>query len=138
MANIEQPVVKLIEALAQIERLAREADPKLVDVPAMLGDIARKATADYGQSLAQSNSLLTMKQTGRPGIPYTVGAVRAAGLQARWTRTRRGGPILSAFRPEHNAWYVIDGRQYERAKVVGYKQAFEEATALGKFFSISV
>jgi hypothetical protein len=34
---------ELIRAMEQIERLSREADPKLVDVPAMLGDIARKA-----------------------------------------------------------------------------------------------
>ncbi|QDX22155.1 hypothetical protein FP568_13400 [Pandoraea pnomenusa] len=32
-----------LEALEQIERLSRTADGKLVDVPAMLGDIARAA-----------------------------------------------------------------------------------------------
>lgn len=32
-------------ALAQIERLSREADRAAVDVPAMLGDIARAALA---------------------------------------------------------------------------------------------
>jgi hypothetical protein len=36
---------KLLEALQQIERLSREADGKAVDVPAMLGDIARAAVA---------------------------------------------------------------------------------------------
>lgn len=35
----------LLAALAQIERLSREADRKLVNVPAMLGDIARAAIA---------------------------------------------------------------------------------------------
>ena len=33
----------LLAALEQIERLSREADRALVDVPAMLGDIARAA-----------------------------------------------------------------------------------------------
>lgn len=35
----------VMAALEQIERLSREADPKLVDVPAMLGDIARSVIA---------------------------------------------------------------------------------------------
>lgn len=35
--------IDLKTALEQIERLSRTADPKLVDVPAMLGDIAREA-----------------------------------------------------------------------------------------------
>lgn len=36
---------ELLEALEQIERLSREANGTLVDVPAMLGDIARAAIA---------------------------------------------------------------------------------------------
>lgn len=41
-------VADLIGKMTQIERLAREADPKAVDVPAMLGDIARSALAHVG------------------------------------------------------------------------------------------
>lgn len=71
-------------------------------------------------------------------LPYTVGALRTAGLKARWTRTRKGAPILSAYNTAHSCWYVVDNRQYERAKTVGYKQAFEEVTVLGRFFSVPV
>ena len=40
-------VERMAAAMEQIERLSRMADPKLVDVPAMLGDIARKHLAAY-------------------------------------------------------------------------------------------
>ncbi len=36
---------ELLAALLQIERLSREANRNMVDVPAMLGDIARAAIA---------------------------------------------------------------------------------------------
>jgi hypothetical protein len=36
---------ELLETLAQIERLSREADRERVDVASMLGDIARAAIA---------------------------------------------------------------------------------------------
>lgn len=39
----ENLIRNLTTALEQIERLSRTADRDLVDVPAMLGDIARKA-----------------------------------------------------------------------------------------------
>lgn len=38
-------VAELIEKLEQIERLSRTANRDMVDVPAMLGDIARAALA---------------------------------------------------------------------------------------------
>ena len=44
-ANLITAVPELFEALEQIERLSREADGTLVDVRAMLGDIARAAIA---------------------------------------------------------------------------------------------
>jgi hypothetical protein len=41
-------------ALEQIERLSRTADRDAVDVPAMLGDIARKALAANKNPLTES------------------------------------------------------------------------------------
>jgi len=45
-----QPADRAISALEQIERLSREADASLVDVRAMLGDIARTALANAAQT----------------------------------------------------------------------------------------
>lgn len=42
-AKINAINAELLDALEQIERLSRTADAKLVDIPAMLGDIARAA-----------------------------------------------------------------------------------------------
>lgn len=39
----------MLAALTQIERLSREADAKLVNVPAMLGDIARATLSAFSQ-----------------------------------------------------------------------------------------
>ena len=44
-AHLIAAAPELLDALKQIERLSREADSNLVDVRAMLGDIARDAIA---------------------------------------------------------------------------------------------
>lgn len=67
---------------------------------------------------------------------YTVGEIRAAGLQARWTRTSAGAPIIVAKHDLHGCWYVVDRVMWDRAKAVGIKQAFDESTLLGNFFSV--
>jgi predicted Zn-ribbon and HTH transcriptional regulator len=48
VTDAREATESLIDALAQIERLSRTADPSLVNVPAMLGDIARAALARCG------------------------------------------------------------------------------------------
>jgi hypothetical protein len=71
-------------------------------------------------------------------LQYNVRTIRAAGLEARWTRTRTGAPIIAA-RELHRVgkpWYVVDDRMWNRAHEVGVRQAFEEHTALGDFFSV--
>lgn len=69
-------------------------------------------------------------------IEYKVGPIREAGIKCKWSRTRRGRPAIFGYRADHGIWYIIDRRTHERAQVVGYKQAFNEATALGQFFSV--
>lgn len=65
---------------------------------------------------------------------YNLQYIRDAGFEARWTRTRNGAPIIEA--NDGHGWYVVDGRMWDRAYAVGLRQAFEEFTTLGKFFSI--
>lgn len=67
---------------------------------------------------------------------YNVNTIRAAGLECKWTKTRDGAPIIAA-RATDGAWYVIDARTWRDAEKVGIREAFENATALGSFFSIS-
>lgn len=66
---------------------------------------------------------------------YTVTTIREAGLEARWTKTRTGAPIISARLP-NGKWYVIDNSMWNSAKKIGILEAFKNHTALGEFFSI--
>lgn len=70
-----------------------------------------------------------------PELRYTVGVVRASGLEARWNRTSRGAPIIEARRPG-GEWYAIDRKIWNRAAEIGIAEAFDRATALGSYFSI--
>ncbi len=69
-------------------------------------------------------------------MKYRVGDIRAAGLKCRWTRTKTGAPIIAGQREDTGKWYVINSSMWDRSKVVGLKQAFEEHTCLAEFFSI--
>ena len=74
--------------------------------------------------------------------PYTVKAIRAQGIECRWTRTRNGAPIIAALtdtrdRKGERMWMVIDSTVWERAHAVGLKQAIDEASAFLNFFSIT-
>jgi hypothetical protein len=71
-------------------------------------------------------------------LRYTVGTVRAAGLDARWTKTNAGAPIIAARRADVGGgmWYVLDREIWGSAQKVGLATAFEQHCALGKYFSI--
>ena len=66
---------------------------------------------------------------------YNIKTIRNAGLEAKWTRTRNGAPIIAG-RLDKGSWYVIDNSMWESAKKIGILEAFKNHTALGKFFSI--
>lgn len=68
-------------------------------------------------------------------MQYNVKFIRTQGLTCRWARTRLGAPIIAAM-CDRGVWYVIDAPMWKRAEVVGIKQAFEEYTAFGEFFSV--
>lgn len=67
-------------------------------------------------------------------MKYSVQTIRAAGLQARWTRTRRGAPIISA--NAGKGWYVVSNDMWTAMKSEGVKPAFERFTLLGDIFSV--
>ena len=71
-------------------------------------------------------------------MTYRVSTIRSAGLDARWTRTMAGAPIIAARIPNDlkGTWFVIDARLWSRMEKEGIRKAFELHTALGAFFSI--
>lgn len=70
-------------------------------------------------------------------MDYNVRTVRAAGLEARWTRTRTGAPIIVARDASASqSWYGVTDRMWKDARRLGLRAAFESHTALGDFFSI--
>ena len=68
-------------------------------------------------------------------MKYSVKEIRLAGLPCKWSRTKNGAPIIVGSTPKNETYY-IDDAMWKRAQIVGIMQAFEEHTALGKFFSI--
>lgn len=69
-------------------------------------------------------------------IKYSVQWIRSQGLQARWTKTRDGAPIIAARDGDNGSWYVIDARMWRDAERMGLPKAFESHTTLGHFFSV--
>lgn len=71
---------------------------------------------------------------------YNVATLRAAGLEAKWTRTRKGAPIIIARDPAaaSSTFYAVDAYMWKRAEDVGLLEAFREGTALADFFSIPI
>lgn len=71
-------------------------------------------------------------------MKYNVATIREAGLDARWTKTINGAPIIAARDPEVGGgrWYVVCRDMWDRAKAVGIREAFVERCTLGEFFSI--
>lgn len=77
-------------------------------------------------------------------MKYSVKQLRTAGLEAKWSKTRSGAPIIVARDPsaklEHQRvkWWVVNASMWKRAAEVGIVQAFGEHTALGDFFGVSI
>ena len=69
-------------------------------------------------------------------LGYRVGTFRQAGLEARWTRTRNGAPII-ATRVPGGQWYVVNDAMFKRMQKHGVREGFEQATALGHIFSVT-
>lgn len=96
---------------------------------------------DYPKGLASDIRLPVvppdLNEESRNGnMKYSVKTLREAGLQARWTKTRRGAPIISA--SNGNGWYVVDKDMWESMKKYGVMETFSNYTLLGDYFSIPV
>lgn len=61
-------------------------------------------------------------------MQYKVAYIRANGVECKWSHNRRGAPIIVGKAPA--CWVPIDHDMWQRAKIVGIKQAFDEHTAL--------
>ena len=75
-------------------------------------------------------------------MKYVVGTFRAAGLEAKWTRTRNGTPIIACRYPDglkhqREKWWVVDEQMFHDMERHGILEGFKNATFLGDFFSFA-
>lgn len=70
-------------------------------------------------------------------IYYRVSTFREAGLEAKWSKSKKGTPYLLAKQVEQKTWFVVTSDMFSRMKEVGVSQGFEEFTVAGNVFSIS-
>lgn len=75
-------------------------------------------------------------------VKYSVNPLRIAGLEARWTHTRNGAPIIVARDPkaisEHQrlTWWHVDQAMWDTMNEIGIKEGFDRHTLLGDLFSV--
>lgn len=74
-------------------------------------------------------------------LTYTVATFRKHGLEARWSRTRAGAPIILARKPaglphQRTTWWAMHGAFWTDAREVGVLEAFDRHTLLGDVFSV--
>lgn len=73
---------------------------------------------------------------------YSVTTLRAAGLEARWTRNSRGAPIIVARDPQakldhqRKTWWAVGKSMWDEMTKVGVREGFDNCTLLGDIFSI--
>lgn len=70
-------------------------------------------------------------------MEYRVSTFREAGLEARWTRTRTGAPIIAARKPGAKAWELMDANAWRAIQRAGsVKDGFENVTLFADIFSV--
>jgi hypothetical protein len=73
---------------------------------------------------------------------YSVKPMREAGLEAKWTKTRRGTPIIVARYPkaeekhQRERFWFVDTKMFNEMQKSGVIAGFERATLLACFFSV--
>lgn len=73
---------------------------------------------------------------------YSVHTLRAAGLEARWTRNRNGAPIIVARDPnatlahQRKTWWAVGQKMWDDMMKEGVREGFSNHTLLGDVFSI--
>lgn len=74
--------------------------------------------------------------------PYQVKTLRDAGLEAKWSKTPTGAPIIVARNPnsklahQREKWWFITARAWKVMSEVGIIEGFDRETLLGDVFSI--
>lgn len=74
-------------------------------------------------------------------LKYRVGPLREAGLEAKWTKTRSGQPIIVVRDPQgkdahqRTQWWGVDEQMFRDMKKVGIREAFDNHTMFGGYFS---
>jgi hypothetical protein len=76
-------------------------------------------------------------ETTQKRTHYRVGAFRAAGLDAKWTKTEHGAPYMVAKLPSQSKWWVCGQAMWDYMGKVGVLQGFKDHTLLGDAFSVS-
>ena len=75
-------------------------------------------------------------------MTYRVSTFRTAGLEARWTRTHAGKPIIVVRNPlalrEHQRtqWWAVTAGMWTSMQATGIIEGFTQHTLLGDVFSI--
>ncbi len=69
-------------------------------------------------------------------MKLSVKTIREQGLEARWTKTRTGAPVVVIRKPDTNTWYAITSHMWKKAETVGIVKAFDESLLTADFFSI--
>lgn len=73
---------------------------------------------------------------------YSVKTLRAAGLEARWTRNRNGAPIIvvrdpaANLRHQRQTWWAVGQRMWDDMMKDGVREAFDQHTLIADIFSI--
>ncbi len=75
-------------------------------------------------------------------MKYQIKTFRDAGLEACWSKTRSGTPVIivrdpnGPFTNERESWWIVTDGMFRSMKECGVKEGFENHTILGEFFSI--
>jgi hypothetical protein len=77
-------------------------------------------------------------------LSYKVGTFRDAGLEAKWTKTRSGAPVIVVRDPkadlahQRNKWWMVDAAMFENMKKDGVRPAFLGCTLIADIFSLPI
>ena len=75
-------------------------------------------------------------------LKYSVKTLREAGLEAKWSKTRNGAPILLARWPEaeldhqRQKFWFVDRMMWSLMQRMGVVRGFDSATLLGDVFFV--
>lgn len=78
-------------------------------------------------------------------VPYRVDTFRKAGLEARWTKNRKGQPVIvcrwnspDALDHQRERWWLVDSGMTRNMETEGVLEGFRLSTILGCYFSAPI